>query len=445
MSAKSAGKFADVVVPTGSEGMRMRMPEYITKSTPLVNLSIPESLREEIRRIDAADGTMTYCEKYAAFKSVSNTYFASNPTPPRQRACPELHLLAILFWEVTHRTKIGQTAGAKGEVIPYWGLCEFNYVLILGREESVADISWSLTDVHNEKLGTVVEAYKVVKEVVRARRLPVRPIYLEVLGLLKAFDTTEKEGLNRVWSPEIQNQIRAHYKMVPARPKGERKRRASAPTEREKGSKRVSKTLTIPEMAQTIPEIAQAKSDAERLKEARMGSSGEKRKRKPRTPKAESNGVHRIRLEGAEFVESAREQLDRYMEIHLEKIPLEDRPRVRASAISMLGNAFDTLNATCRRLAAQQVEHEGLEEATIAMTKRSEYEEACAYFNVRPPYGGLVDDVPIKKLYKLQSLDFHPDRNPDRLEEMSVRYMNLQKVWSIINDYHATHQAKKEG
>lgn len=43
-------------------------------------------------------------------------------------------------------------------------------------------------------------------------------------------------------------------------------------------------------------------------------------------------------------------------------------------------------------------------------------------------------DAEIKKAYRKLALEWHPDKNMDRLEEATTRFKRIQQAWEVLSD-----------
>jgi hypothetical protein len=407
------------------------VPAYLTEYRATVDLDISLELIEFISEIDHNWEKWTTEYLHESFQRVLSMYRAEKG----EANCPDtLSLLSMLFWEVTGRTKVGETAAQHGKKIPYWGLNIFNYCLILGRAEpEVAAISWKLTSGDglpvNPKSGTakipvasVVELYNIVKKVAKAKKLPEKDVYRDAIVVTKEQDTTGELGLNRLWSSEVQNAILKHFDLPPLRPRGSRKRKDQGqtlpPSDESQDSSQEKQVPRVPEMAP--------------VKLRRRG-----RKRKPRPEEAKPTRAtypeeQRIASEISTLVKQ-------FMELRLPEVSPEHHGSLQEMTITMSENALAYFNARCNRIVIEQREMNGVQARTAALNERAKYEEACRsdYFGYELKPKEIVDyDRYLKKSYKQQSRDYHPDRHPEHL----AKYIELQKFNEIIVTYNEKHK-----
>jgi len=396
-------------------------PGYLQENRDLVNLNISDSLRAEIARIDAEYETMPRKECYEAFKGVLRRYFEENP--PSGKKPSELPLLAMLFWEVTKRTKVAKTAKKRGQLVSYWGLNNFNYVFILGRPENeVSDISWTLVDDYKIAASAVVEVYKIVKEIAKETNQPVLDVYTTVLQLQKEFDSTGRTGLNQIWSESVQNRIRKHFGLGPLPPKGTRKHKNVLPPMKKVVEPQMTEETSSPS---AIPEMASVKD-------------------RPHTEPSPEPIVKVVRaLDTKEAAKNVKAAFIELIDLRTAEIPIGERSRVRSMSLSFLSDAIEFLNSTCRRLAREERDQRALSAATKALNARRDYEHACSYFGVKVTGHHLADEAPIKKIFRQMSKDLHPDLNPGREKEVLPRFQELQEKYEIIVSYN--HTQKENG
>ncbi len=432
------------------------VPSYLTEFRSSVDLSLSEELIDYIGEINTKWEEWSTEQLYGAFQRVLTMYRSEKG----EEGCPDtLALLSMLFWEVTSRTKIGLTAVQKGKRIPYWGLNIFNYALILGRAEpNVAAISWRLTagvDLPvNEKTGTskiavstVVELYKLVKKVAKARKLPEEQVYVDAIRVTREHNTAEETGLNRVWSEEVQNAILKHFDMKPLRPKGQRKRKEEdtmPPPEVEP---------TIPPDAPTVPSLPpDTLSEPPLVIETKRGRKPKpapeitemapvkKPRGRPRKPRVEETPTRPTYAEELRITAEISTLVKQLIELRLGEVPLEQHVSLQEMTITMVDGAIGYFNARCNRLVKEQMLASHTASLSAELIERTKYEEACRhdYFGYELKPGEIVDyDRYLKKIYLRRAADSHPDRHPDRLAD----YLKLNQLNEIILTYNAKHQA----
>ena len=478
-----------------------RVPGYLTAYRKSIDLDISKELRDLITEVDRGHDQITAQQFYENLQFVIDTYTeekgkrkgVDGESPP-----DKLAILAVLFWEVTRRTKIGKSSKAWGKRIPYWGEDIFNYLFILGSAPpEVAAISWRLTSGEGLPLkdgkpmqsvpSTVVELYKLVKLVCKNLNITevteqVR-VYEEALVVCKENDTTGETGLNCVWSAVVQNAIVSHFGCAPQSPKGSRRKtpsipppenlqdtREATPSEPLNDKRRV---VRIPEHEAQVQK-AQAKKDKAQAKEAAKKAENAAKEAAKANPSAkspmetlsveapaESPGMAPVKPKAvrkvfeeqvptrATYPEEKRITqeigvlIKQLAELRAQEIPQGQRVEVQEMTILQVDSAIAYLNARCSRILRDQREQEGMSKKAKALEERAAYERACrsdyflgeGYEFAKP--GQLVDyDREIKQIFRDHAKNFHPDRNGGDATE----WLKIQKVHEIIWTYTETHQ-----
>lgn len=447
------------------------VPQYLTEYRGAVDLDISSSLRERINGIDRTYESLTDEQLYKELKSI----VASYEDEKKDSRCPDkLGLLAMLFWEVTKRTKIGINAGQKGKRIPFWGKDRFNILSILGEAEpEVAAISWRLmggVGLPSKIAGsTVVELYRIVKLIAKERGLPQKQVYEDAIRVCKEHDTTGKTGLNLVTSGDVQNAILAHFGLPPLPPKGSRQgnRRDSVPPSAPPPS---IETLSsnppgaIPEAEATLPTLPSStpeplkkgkKAKAEKPAKVKaekpepgpivipeMAPVKVKRKSHKKKPPEELIKPSRATYDDEQRVtKELRALVNELIDLRTSEIPSGQRGLVQEITSTMFENALAYLNSRCSRIMLEQKASEGVSKHNKALEDRARYEAALRseYF-LGPSYElkpkEVVDyDRVLKKLYIGHAKNYHPDHHP----EHSAKWLQLQEVNEILVTYTETH------
>ncbi len=396
------------------------VPGYLTEYRAGTDLAISTALTNRIQEVDRNHQGWTPETLFTSAKEILAEYAAEKG----EASADELSLLAMLFWQVTKRTKAGQSAKRYGKRIPYWGEDTFNYLFILGRakDPEVSAISWRLTSGQGlpEKMmpSTVVELYRLVKKIAKGRKLSERDVYERVIVLCKEHDTTGRIGLNRIWSPEVQSAILLHFGLKQP-PKGSRRNGSKVSEVTPESPAGVSKRKSEP-LPTEVPEMAPVKE-------------GRKRKVEVAKPTRPSYP------EEQRLAEEIHALVDQLVELRCQGHPSDHHAALQESVSNMIDNAFAYLHARVERLARDQKELNGMASYSSEAKERRLYEEACRsdYFGCDVAPGKLVNyERDIKKAYKQMSFDWHPDRHPEHLE----KYLQLQRYNEIIITYNETHK-----
>lgn len=389
-------------------------PDYIRLYLVDIHQNLPDTIRNKIGFVNINADSMTWRQRFLSFRDIVRLYWE---TFPKARRVPELPLLANLFWIVTQRVTepTGSRRPQQDEQTPYWGVHRFNYAIIIGNlPVGAAEHCWSLLDSDRVPVGIVIDLARVVKHVATRTARPVATVFEEAvahLAALDAHDVTWRGGVPLNWDQGVEDLLCVHFGLPPMAPKGQRK-----------GKRRVV-TLGTPKTPEAIPAPPPAPPAPKPVMVDR-----------PRVVQPLSKGAD---------ADEIREAVNSMVDAATEGLNAGDRARVRTITQAHLNDMFSVMATLVRKYHKETKERDGARAAALARNERVDYERAVKFFGFEAPAGGLADLAPIKRLFRQQSQDLHPDHNPGRESIVGPQFTEMQEKYATIRDYHAKQEERK--
>lgn len=394
---------------------------------------LPETLADEVRRVDRLWDSMSFQDRYLAIEGVISLFRTHSG---RAKWGSEVDLSA-LFKSVI-RGRVSQRG------THFWGTHHFTYMNALCRTDAeVRRICFHLIDDQKVTQATVNKILRHAKEASQRGAGTTRDIFVGMLQMIQEAHPDAK-GLQGVWTEEMETSVRHRYGLKPLPKIGERRSQSRERKGKVRDLEPLSpqaKDVEEPIISSLTPSETQDQEVPEQAipPEAVSVPLGE-------DPVREEPENDQVLLDALpkrsprDLIALMRSTLEELLDVQLASVPESQKNFIRSGVKRTFRECLDYLRRSSDRFSRIEAETVFLEERGF----RSQFESAYrSLMGVRPPSGPFLDIKRVKTLYREQAKSCHPDLHPND-NQAQARFDFITQKYTIIVHYYETCRAKQE-